>query len=510
MEINHIGGGVVGSGDVGGGGDKATIAAAAAAVAASADFPDSSIGEGMDITIQGVNGHIKHNDNESLRSNGAASDNLQLPPVGGGLSDPRDFSSDMSIGRGMDISIRGEGDTGNKESCAQQDDGSWSPDRVDKQFEYTKGQLLDDGTDKHSIGDGQGKGCSSNGGSAIIGDNISYDEASAGKNVPEALLDPVDEIVVEECCPEVCYRMCPCCIGDMDSPFWQLWYKHRLQMSRLIENKYFETVVLALILISSAVMTLEDIWFDTRPFLVDTLYYLDRILTVVFFLETTLKLFAMGVVMYFGNAWCWLDFVIVAVSIVNFCASLVGVGNISIFKTMRTLRALRPLRAMAKMEGMKVVVNALVGALPSIFNVLLVCLIFWLIFAIIGVNTFMGRFYKCIDVNTGEKFSHEIIPNRSVCDNEAGASWNNSRITFDNVGFAYLALFQVATFKGWIDIMNDAIDSVNIGQQPHRETNIYMYLYFVFFILFGSFFTLNLLVGVIIDKFNEQKNKGVS
>ena len=65
----------------------------------------------------------------------------------------------------------------------------------------------------------------------------------------------------------------------------------------------------------------------------------------------------------------------------------------------------------------------------------------------------------------------------------------------------------MATFKGWMDIMNDAIDSVNQNDQPHREINIYMYLYFVFFILFGSFFTLNLLVGVIIDKFNEQKNK---
>ena len=75
---------------------------------------------------------------------------------------------------------------------------------------------------------------------------------------------------------------------------------------------------------------------------------------MVFFLETDLKLFAMGCVMYFGNAWCWLDFVIVAVSLVNFGASLLGAGNIPIFKTMRTLRALRPLRAMAKMEGMKV------------------------------------------------------------------------------------------------------------------------------------------------------------
>ncbi len=69
---------------------------------------------------------------------------------------------------------------------------------------------------------------------------------------------------------------------------------------------------------------------------------------------------------------------------------------------------------------------------------------------------------------------------------------------------------QLATWKGWIDIMNDGIDTVARNDQPQREVNIYMYLYFVFFIFFGSFFTLNLLVGVIIDKFNEQKNKGGS
>lgn len=49
--------------------------------------------------------------------------------------------------------------------------------------------------------------------------------------------------------------------------------------------------------------------------------------------------------------------------------------------------------------------------------------------------------------------------------------------------------------------------SVQVDKQPIRETNIYMYLYFVFFIIFGSFFTLNLFIGVIIDNFNEQKKK---
>lgn len=44
-------------------------------------------------------------------------------------------------------------------------------------------------------------------------------------------------------------------------------------------------------------------------------------------------------------------------------------------------------------------------------------------------------------------------------------------------------------------------------EQPIREINIYMYLYFVVFIIFGSFFTLNLFIGVIIDNFNQQKRK---
>ena len=55
-------------------------------------------------------------------------------------------------------------------------------------------------------------------------------------------------------------------------------------------------------------------------------------------------------------------------------------------------------------QGMKVVVNALIGATPSIVNVLMVCLIFWLIFAIIGVNLFRGKYFKCLNKDTREKY----------------------------------------------------------------------------------------------------------
>ena len=53
----------------------------------------------------------------------------------------------------------------------------------------------------------------------------------------------------------------------------------------------------------------------------------------------------------------------------------------------------------------QVVVNALIGAIPSIFNVLMVCLIFWLIFSIMGVNLFAGKFWKCMNMTSGYRFN---------------------------------------------------------------------------------------------------------
>lgn len=48
---------------------------------------------------------------------------------------------------------------------------------------------------------------------------------------------------------------------------------------------------------------------------------------------------------------------------------------------------------------------------------------------------------------------------------------------------------------------------MQVESQPVYEDNLYMYIYFVIFIIFGSFFTLNLFIGVIIDNFNQQKKK---
>ncbi|NWW15037.1 SCN5A protein, partial [Falcunculus frontatus] len=64
-----------------------------------------------------------------------------------------------------------------------------------------------------------------------------------------------------------------------------------------------------------------------------------------------------------------------------------------------------------------------------------------------------------------------------------------------------------ATFKGWMDIMYAAVDSREIDQQPMFEERLSMYTFFVVFIIFGSFFMLNLFIGVVISNFNQQRKK---
>mmetsp|Transcript_5497 Transcript_5497/g.8600 ORF Transcript_5497/g.8600 Transcript_5497/m.8600 type:complete len:103 (+) Transcript_5497:4506-4814(+) len=65
------------------------------------------------------------------------------------------------------------------------------------------------------------------------------------------------------------------------------------------------------------------------------------------------------------------------------------------FKVLRTLRALRPLRMISKNQGLKLAVGSLFGALPAIANGMIVCSLFVLIYAIIGINFFKGQFYHC-------------------------------------------------------------------------------------------------------------------
>nr|XP_008161223.1 sodium channel protein type 5 subunit alpha-like isoform X2 [Chrysemys picta bellii] len=345
------------------------------------------------------------------------------------------------------------------------------------------------------------------------------------EQIPELADDLMEP---ENCFPEVCVRFFPCCSVDTTTFSGKIWWRLRKTCYRIVEHNWFETFIIFMILLSSGTLAFEDIYLEERKNIKTLLEYADKIFTYIFVLEMLLKWVAYGFKKYFTNAWCWLDFLIVDVSLISLIANSLGYSEMGPIKSLRTLRALRPLRALSRFEGMRVVVNALLGAIPSIMNVLLVCLIFWLIFSIMGVNLFAGKFGKCINKTAGDMpLDSKVINNMSECilyNVTGNFYWTKVKVNFDNVGAGYLALLQVATFKGWMDIMYAAVDSrgqsnfkqetykcrptqTKCEDQPEWEYNLYMYLYFVIFIIFGSFFTLNLFIGVIIDNFNQQKKK---
>uniref|UniRef100_A0A674C9T0 Sodium channel protein n=1 Tax=Salmo trutta TaxID=8032 RepID=A0A674C9T0_SALTR len=322
----------------------------------------------------------------------------------------------------------------------------------------------------------------------------------------EEYLDP------ENCWTPECIIKYPCCDVPITHGWGKYWWFLRKTCYLIVEHNWFETVIIFMILLSSGALAFEDVYIQQRKTIRTILEYADSVFTYIFILEMLLKWVAYGFHKYFTNAWCWLDFFIVDVSIISLVANALGYSDLGPIKSLRTLRALRPLRALSRFEGMRVVVNALVGAIPSIMNVLLVCLIFWLIFSIMGVNLFAGKYYYCFNQTSEDNFLATEVNNKTQClalinQNFTEVRWKNVKINFDNVGAGYLALLQVATFKGWMDIMYAAIDSRRVEDQPIYEDNLYMYIYFVIFIIFGSFFTLNLFIGVIIDNFNQQKKK---
>jgi len=122
----------------------------------------------------------------------------------------------------------------------------------------------------------------------------------------------------------------------------------------------------------------------------------DIFFNISFLIEMMLKLVAIGLMMdsgsYLRESWNQLDFFIVISSLLD-----MGLSNVDIpaIKILRLLRALRPLRFISHNVALKMIVVALLESVGGIFNVMIVVFVVWLIFAIMGVNNFGGKFFYC-------------------------------------------------------------------------------------------------------------------
>ncbi|KAM9745827.1 voltage-dependent T-type calcium channel subunit alpha-1I isoform 3-T3 [Menidia menidia] len=277
--------------------------------------------------------------------------------------------------------------------------------------------------------------------------------------------------------------------------------KFRQMCQSIIAHKLFDYVVLAFIFSNCITVALE------RPKILQGslervfLTISNYIFTAIFVGEMTLKVVSMGLYVgeqaYLRSSWNILDGFLVFVSLIDIVVSMAGGAKIlGVLRVLRLLRTLRPLRVISRAPGLKLVVETLITSLKPIGNIVLICCAFFIIFGILGVQLFKGKFFYCLGPDV------KNITNKSDC-LQANYKWVHHKYNFDNLGQALMSLFVLASKDGWVNIMYHGLDAVGVDQQPVTNNNPWMLLYFISFLLIVSFFVLNMFVGVVVENFHK-------
>ncbi|XP_032945301.1 voltage-dependent T-type calcium channel subunit alpha-1G isoform X15 [Rhinolophus ferrumequinum] len=298
----------------------------------------------------------------------------------------------------------------------------------------------------------------------------------------------------------------PACCRERDS--WSAYIfppqsRFRLLCHRIITHKMFDHVVLVIIFLNCITIAMERPKIDPHSAERIFLTLSNYVFTAVFLAEMTVKVVALGWCFgeqaYLRSSWNVLDGLLVLISIIDILVSMVsdsGTKILGMLRVLRLLRTLRPLRVISRAQGLKLVVETLMSSLKPIGNIVVICCAFFIIFGILGVQLFKGKFFVCQGEDTRN------ITNKSDCA-EASYRWVRHKYNFDNLGQALMSLFVLASKDGWVDIMYDGLDAVGVDQQPVMNHNPWMLLYFISFLLIVAFFVLNMFVGVVVENFHK-------
>ncbi|XP_047655702.1 voltage-dependent R-type calcium channel subunit alpha-1E isoform X3 [Tachysurus fulvidraco] len=179
-------------------------------------------------------------------------------------------------------------------------------------------------------------------------------------------------------------------------------------------------------------------------------------------------------------------------------------------RTLRAVRVLRPLKLVSGIPSLQIVLKSIMKAMIPLLQIGLLLFFAILMFAIIGLEFYSGRLHKT------------CIPDPDILDNETLPDWEaefpcgdrrcphkyscsgpwigpNDGITqFDNILFAVLTVFQCITMEGWTTVLYNANDALG---------PTWNWLYFIPLIIIGSFFVLNLVLGVLSGEFAKERER---
>ncbi|PAA57585.1 hypothetical protein BOX15_Mlig029264g3 [Macrostomum lignano] len=274
---------------------------------------------------------------------------------------------------------------------------------------------------------------------------------------------------------------------------------------------YLDWVMIAVTVLSITCMTFETL--NERVMNTAWLRAAEYIFFVAMTTELTLKVVAngffftpMALVRDFDGV---LDLFIYATSLLYMCYMLhvktVRPGSIE--QWLMVFRCLRPLRIFSLVPQLRRVVYELVRGFREIFMVSVLLFVFIFIFAIYGVHLFGGRLGICNDRSKTTKeecvgtFEREVFVTRLRLEGQpprilVPRVWANPRnFNFDTIGGALLALFEVLSLEGWVDVRDILMSRV------HPSHADYIHL----FVFIGCLIGLTLFVGVVVANYSENK-----
>ncbi|XP_034983227.1 voltage-dependent L-type calcium channel subunit alpha-1C isoform X14 [Zootoca vivipara] len=293
----------------------------------------------------------------------------------------------------------------------------------------------------------------------------------------------------------------------------------------IVEWKPFEIIILLTIFANCVALAIyipfpEDDSNATNS----NLERVEYLFLIIFTVEAFLKVIAYGLLFhpnaYLRNGWNLLDFIIVVVglfsAILEQATKADGVNSIGgkgagfDVKALRAFRVLRPLRLVSGVPSLQVVLNSIIKAMVPLLHIALLVLFVIIIYAIIGLELFMGKMHKTCYVSLSETPAEEepspcapVLAHGRQCQNgtECRAGWEGPKhgiTNFDNFAFAMLTVFQCITMEGWTDVLYWMQDAMGY-ELP--------WVYFVSLVIFGSFFVLNLVLGVLSGEFSKEREK---
>ncbi len=222
---------------------------------------------------------------------------------------------------------------------------------------------------------------------------------------------------------------------------------------RTVNTKWFEYSIISLILINAAVLGLETSASINQKY-TSLFTFINQFVLAIFVLEAVMKITAVypKIGKYFRDGWNVFDFTIVVLSFVP------ATGQFAVIA--RLARLMRVLRLISALPELKLIVSTLIRSIPSMGNVVLLMSVIFYVYAILGFHLF-----------------HQHDPQH----------WGN-------LGVALLSLFRIATLEDWTDLMYAGME-----MSPHA------WIFFVSFVVIGTFVVINLFIAIIINNLDNAK-----